>query len=50
MSLKVRNNKKEKDFYLRPCYCIVNSQIQEMNMFQQNLMELERTQQMIKKQ
>lgn len=29
---------------------VVNSQIQEMNMFQQNLMELERTQQMIKKQ
>ncbi|KAG0745523.1 hypothetical protein G6F57_007394 [Rhizopus arrhizus] len=28
----------------------MNSQIQEMNMFQQNLMELERTQQMIKKQ
>ncbi|CAO3693350.1 unnamed protein product [Rhizopus stolonifer] len=28
----------------------MNSQIQEMNMFQQNLMDLERTQQMIKKQ
>ncbi len=32
------------------CKMLVNSQIQEMNMFQQNLMELERTQQMIKKQ
>ena len=30
--------------------CIVNSQIQEMNMFHQTLADLERTQQMIKKQ
>jgi glucose repression regulatory protein TUP1 len=29
---------------------IVNSQIQEMNLFQQNLIDLERAQQLIKKQ
>lgn len=31
-------------------FCIVNSQIQEMGIFQQNLLELERSQQVIKKQ
>lgn len=29
---------------------LVNSQIQEMNLFQQNLMDMERMQQMLKKQ
>lgn len=31
-------------------FFLVNSQIQEMNLFQQNLIDLERTQQIIKKQ
>lgn len=31
-------------------YFIVNGQIQEMNVFQQNLYDLERTQQAVKKQ
>lgn len=31
-------------------YTVVNSQVQEMNMFQQSLVDLERMQQLIKKQ
>lgn len=54
IKVKIKKNKKNNELYVffqsNNTYITVNSQIQEMNIFQQTLLDLERTQQVLKKQ